>query len=133
MTFTSCEVYLYDWDATPETEVVQIPQEGGVYQFDNFQSEFVGKTRFEPGQTYKHLRYRLILGGDVCKDVHTHGGTYINFEVPANENGAERRVTLEISKAVDFHLHSDSCDEADLAEESWEEWQAVWFGIQAGR
>lgn len=62
MAFTSCYAYLFDWEATPETEVVQIPQEGGVYQFDNFQSEFVGKTRFEPGQTYKHLRYRLILG-----------------------------------------------------------------------
>lgn len=133
LAFTSCEVYLYDWEATPETEVVQIPQEGGVYQFDNFQSEFVGKTRFEPGEAYKHLRYRLILGGDVGKDVHTHGGTYINFEVPANENGAERRVTLELSKAKDFHMSLDECDVADLSEENWEEWQAVWFGVQAGR
>lgn len=56
----------------------------------------------------------------------------LGFEVPANENGAERRVTLELSKAKDFHMSLDECDAADLSEEDWEEWQAVWLGVQAG-
>ena len=47
---------------------------------------------------------------------------------------------LEISKAKEFHLSDDGkyldsgvCDNADASEEYWEEWQAVWQGVQAGR
>ena len=133
MAFTSCYADLIDWEATPETDIVQIPQEGGRYYFENFESKKVGTTRiYDPGKILKCMRYRLILGEEVGTIIHDNGMP-LGFEVPANENGAERRVTLELSKAKDFHMSLDECDEADLAEESWEEWQAVWFGIQADR
>lgn len=132
MTLTSCFSYLYDWEATPETDIVQIPQEGGRYYFDNFESEKVGKTRmYDPGKILKCMRYRLVLGEEVGESFHNYD-LPLGFDVPANESDTERRVTLEISKATDFHLCSDACDEADLSEDSWEEWQAVWFGVQAG-
>ena len=138
MSFTACKLFffddhLYDWTIIPETEVVQIPCEGGTYHFDGLDSEFVGTTRFEPGEWYKCLRYRLRLEEEVGQVIHFEADYWkpINFEVPANESGAERNVTLEISKAVDFHSSRKECDLADLSEESWEEWLAVWFGIQA--
>ncbi len=141
MVSTSCllfilDDYLYDWEITPETEVVQIPQEGGTYYFEGLEAEFVGTTRFQPGELYKCLRYRLILGdasGQVFHFKAYDGMTSINIEVPANESGAERNVTLEISKAVDFHSNRKEHNAADGSEESWEEWQAVWFGIQEGK
>lgn len=132
MAFTSCYSYLIDWEATPETDIVQIPKAGGRYYFMNFESEKVGTTRmYDPGKILKCMRYRLILGEEIGAICHDHDMT-LGFDVPANESGEERRVTLEISKAADFHLSSDACDEADSSEENWEEWQAVWFGVQAG-
>lgn len=133
MAFTSCYAYLIDWEATPETDIVQIPQEGGRYYFENFESKKVGTTRmYDPGKILKCMRYRLILGEEVGTIIHDNGMP-LGFEVPANENDTERRVTLELSKAKDFHMSLDECDAADLSEEDWEEWQAVWFGVQAGR
>lgn len=132
LAFTSCYAYLIDWEATPETEVVLIPKEGGTYFFENFESEKVGTTRmYDPGKILKCMRYRLNLGAEVGESFHDNGMP-LRFEVPANESGAERTVTLEISKAKDFHMSLDECDAADLSEDSWEEWQAVWLGVQAG-
>jgi hypothetical protein len=30
------------------------------------------------------------------------------------------------------YLDSDVCDEANLSEDNWEDWQTVWRGVQAG-
>lgn len=129
----SCQSYLFDWEVTPETEIVQIPQEGGIYHFYNFELECIGTTRvIRPGEAYKCYRYRLNVGDDIGKS--EHGRDYsITFEVPANEDDTERNVTLEISKAKEFHLSMDMHDKADLSEENWKEWQTVWRGIQAGK
>ena len=43
LAFTSCYAYLIDWEATPETDIVQIPQEGGRYYFENFESKKVAQ------------------------------------------------------------------------------------------
>lgn len=133
LALTSCfDPYLYDWEITPETEVVQIPQEGGTYYFEGLDAEFVGTTRFQPGELYKCLRYRLILGEEVGDNCLYNNDMPLGFEVPANKSGTERNVMLEISKAVDFHFNSKEHNAADRSEDGWEEWQAVWFGVQAG-
>lgn len=137
----ACESNLYDWMAIPESEIVEIPQEGGVYHFMGFEREKVGTTRMIDieNDIYKCCRYRLNLGDNIGESVHLD---YIpfSFEVPANNSNAERVVVLEISKAKDFHLSDDGkyldsgvCDNADTSEEYWEEWQTVWRGVQAGR
>ena len=137
LALTSCwnwDPFLYDWEITPETEVVQIPYEGGTYYFEGLESVSVGTTRFNPGELYKCLRYRLILGEENGQVIHyKYSWDSICIEVPANESEVERNVILEISKAVDFHSNRREHKAADLVEESWEEWQAVWFGVQAGR
>ena len=140
MAFASCESNLYDWDVMPATEIVQIPQEGGIYHFMGFEREKVGTTRMIDieNDIYKCCRYRLNLGDIICGSVHQD---YIplSFEVPANISYAERDVVLEISKAKDFHLSDDGkyldtdvCDNADSSEDNWEEWQIVWRGVQEG-
>ena len=141
ISLTSCRSNLYDWEYIPETQIVHIPQEGGIYHFMGFEREKVGVTRAVDieNDIYKCYRYRINLGDNIGESVHND---YIplKFKVPANENNAERDVTLEISKAKKFHLSddgkyldSDVCDETDLSEDNWEEWQTVWRGVQAGR
>ena len=136
----ACEFNLYDWDAIPESEIVEIPQEGGVYYFMGFEREKVGTTRMIDieNDIYKCCRYRLNLGDNIGESEHLD---YIpfSFEVPANNSYAERDVVLEISKAKDFHLSDDGkyldtdvCNNADTSEECWGEWQTVWRGVQAG-
>ena len=133
ISLTSCHSYLFDWEVTPETEIVQIPQEGGIYDFAEFELEYAGTTRvINREHTYKCYRYRLNVGDNIGKSEHD-SEPYITFEVPANETGAERDVTLEISKAKEFHLAQGTHDNADLSEENWEEWQTVWRGVQAGQ
>lgn len=138
---TSCFEYLLDWEVTPQSEIVQIPQQGGIYYFSEFEYEQVGTTRsYDPGEIFKCYRYRLVLGDNIGDSLHSDKGYSLKFIVPANESNAERDVTLEISKAKEFHLSddgkyldSDVCDETDLSEDNWEEWQTVWRGVQAGR
>lgn len=136
----ACESNLYDWDAIPESEILEIPQEGGVYHFMGFEREKVGTTRMIDieNDIYKCCRYRLNLGDNIGESVHLD---YIpfSFEVPANNSNAERDVVLEISKAKDFHLSDDGkyldsgvCDNADSSEECWGEWQTIWRGVQSG-
>ena len=139
--FTSCFEYLLDWEVTPQSEIVQIPQQGGTYYFSEFEYEQVGTTRvYDPGEIFKCYRYRLVLGDNIGDSLHSDQGYSLKFIVPANESNAERDVTLEISKAKEFHLSddgkyldSDVCDETDLSEDNWEEWQTVWRGVQAGK
>ena len=131
MSLTSCHSFLFDWETTPEDEIVQIPQEGGIYDFAEFELEYVGTTKvINREQIYKCYRYRLNVGDNIGKSEHEQD-LVITFEVPANESGTERNVTLEISKAKEFHLSMDMHDKADLSEGSWEEWQTVWRGVQA--
>ncbi len=134
MSLTSCYSILFDWEVIPQTEIVQIPQEGGTYDFKGFEKEQVGTTRmYDPGKINVCMRYRLIVGEDIGEVVHDDY-LYIEFEVPANQSGIERNVTLEISKAKNFHLSEDGkskvCDQTDLSDENWEEWQTVWRGVQ---
>lgn len=139
--FTSCFEYLLDWEVTPQSEIVQIPQQGGTYYFSEFEYKQVGTTRtYDPGEIFKCYRYRLVLGDNIGYSLHSDQGYSLEFTVPANESDTERDVTLEISKAKEFHLSddgkyldSDVCDETDLSEDNWEEWQTVWQGVQAGR
>lgn len=131
MSFASCYSCLFDWEAIPEDEVVQIPQEGGIYYWGDFEVECVGTTRvIRPGEAYKCFRYRLNVGDNIGKSEHAQDLS-VSFEIPANESGIERNVTLEISKAKDFHLKTDMHDKADSSEDNWEEWKIVWRGIQA--
>ena len=126
----SCHSYLFDWEATPEDEVVQIPREGGIYGFAAFEVECVGTTRvIHPAEAYKCYRYRLNVGDNIGQSEHGRDFS-ITFEVPSNESGIERNVTLEISKAKEFHLSMDMHDKADSSEDNWEEWQTVWRGLQ---
>ena len=106
-----------------------------------FEREKVGVTRAVDieNDIYKCYRYRINLGDNIGESVH-HDCIPLKFKVPANESNAERYVTLEISKAKEFHLSDDGkyldsgvCDNADTSEEYWEEWQIVWRGVQAGR
>ena len=131
LSLASCYSYLFDWEVTPEDEIVQIPQEGGIYHFGEFEIECVGTTRvIRPGEDYKCFRYRLNVGDTIGESEHGQDLS-VTFEVPANESGTERDVTLEISKAKEFHLKMEMHDEADLSEDNWEEWQTVWRGVQA--
>lgn len=141
ISLTSCRSNLYDWEYIPETQIVHIPQEGGVYHFMGFEREKVGITRaFDiENDIYKCYRYRINLGDNIGGSVH-HDYIPLEFEVPANESNAERDVTLEISKAKEFHLSDDGkyldsgvCDNADTSEEYWEKWHVVWQGVQAGK
>lgn len=141
ISLTSCKSNLYDWEYIPETQIVHIPQEGGIYHFMGFEREKVGVTRAVDieNDIYKCYRYRINLGDNIGESVH-HDCIPLKFKVPANESNAERDVTLEISKAKEFHLSDDGkyldssvCDNADTSEEYWEEWQVVWRGVQAGR
>jgi hypothetical protein len=140
ISLTSCRSNLYDWEYIPETQIVHIPQEGGIYHFMGFEREKVGVTRAVDieNDIYKCYRYRINLGDNIGESVH-HDYIPLKFKVPANESNAERDVTLEISKAKEFHLSDDGkyldsgvCDETDLSEDNWEEWQTVWRGVQAG-
>ena len=139
--FTSCFEYLLDWEVTPQSEIVQIPQQGGIYYFSEFEYEQVGTTRaYDPGEIFKCYRYRLVLGDNIGDSLHSDQGYSLKFIVPANESNTERDVVLEISKAKEFHLSDDGkyldsgvCDNADASEEYWDEWQIVWRGRQAGR
>ena len=97
LSLTSCTQF-YDWDAIPNLQVVQIPQEGGTYKFSDFDTWWVEDTRFEPGETYKCYRYRLLLGNNPTKEIHSNK-MYIDFTVPANHTGEVRDVKLQISKA----------------------------------
>lgn len=140
ISLTSCRSNLYDWEYIPETQIVHIPQEGGIYHFMGFEREKVGVTRAVDieNDIYKCYRYRINLGDNIGESVH-HDYIPLKFIVPANESNAERDVTLEISKAKEFHLSEDGkyldsnvCDEANLSEDNWEDWQTVWRGVQAG-
>ncbi|MBQ9137917.1 MAG: hypothetical protein IJX65_04710 [Alistipes sp.] len=139
--FTSCFEYLLDWEVTPQTEIVQIPQQGGTYYFSEFEYEQAGTTRaYNPGEIFKCYRYRLVLGDNIGDSLHSNQTYSLKFTVPANEGNAERDVVLEISKAKEFHLSEDGkyldasvCDNANTSEEHWEEWQTVWRGVQAGK
>ena len=141
ISFTSCFEYLLDWEVTPQSEIVQVPQQGGTYYFSEFEYKQVGTTRaYDPGEIFKCYRYRLVLGDNIGDSLHSDQGYLLKFIVPANESNTERNVVLEISKAKEFHLSDDGkyldsgvCDNADASEEYWEEWQAVWRGVQAGR
>ena len=141
ISFTSCFEYLLDWEVTPQSEIVQVPQQGGTYYFSEFEYKQVGTTRaYDPGEIFKCYRYRLVLGDNIGDSLHSDQGYWLKFIVPANESDTERDVVLEISKAKEFHLSADGkyldsgvCDNADASEEYWEEWQAVWRGVQAGR
>ena len=141
ISFTSCFEYLLDWEVTPQSEIVQVPQQGGTYYFSEFEYKQVGTTRaYDPGEIFKCYRYRLVLGDNIGDSLHSDQGYWLKFIVPANESNTERDVVLEISKAKEFHLSDDGkyldsgvCDNADASEEYWEEWQAVWRGVQAGR
>ena len=141
ISFTSCFEYLLDWEVTPQSEIVQVPQQGGTYYFSEFEYKQVGTTRaYDPGEIFKCYRYRLVLGDNIGDSLHSDQGYWLKFIVPANESNTERDVVLEISKAKEFHLSADGkyldsgvCDNADASEEYWEEWQAVWRGVQAGR
>ena len=141
ISFTSCFEYLLDWEVTPQSEIVQVPQQGGTYYFSEFEYKQVGTTRaYDPGEIFKCYRYRLVLGDNIGDSLHSDQGYWLKFIVPANESNTERDVVLEISKAKEFHLSDDGkyldsgvCDNADASEEYWEEWQAVWQGVQAGR
>lgn len=135
---TACEFHwdYFDWTITPETEIVEIPKEGGIYHLRAFEREEVATTRMIENNMYKCCRYRLIMGDIVGEPTHLDY-IPIDFEVPANESGTERNVTLEISKSKEFHCTDEQmfgsiCDEADLSDDNWEEWQAVWFGVQEG-
>ena len=141
ISLTSCRSNLYDWEYIPETQIVHIPQEGGIYHFMGFEREKVGVTRAVDieNDIYKCYRYRINLGDNIGESVH-YDYIPLKFEVPSNESDTERDVVLEISKAKEFHLSDDGkyldsgvCDNADSSEEYWEEWQAVWRGVQAGR
>ena len=122
MSLASCHSYLFDWEVTPENEIVQIPREGGIYYFGEFEIECVGTTRvINHGETYKCYRYRLNVGDNIGKSEHGRDLS-ITFEIPANESGIERNVVLEISKAKEFHLSMDMHDKADSSEDTWEEW-----------
>ena len=37
ISFTSCFEYLLDWEVTPQSEIVQVPQQGGTYYFSEFE------------------------------------------------------------------------------------------------
>lgn len=141
ISLTSCRSNLYDWEYIPETQIVHIPQEGGIYHFMGFEREKVGVTRAVDieNDIYKCYRYRINLGDNIGESVH-YDYIPLKFEVPSNESDTERDVVLEISKAKEFHLSDDGkyldsgvCDNADTSEEYWEEWQTVWRGVQAGR
>jgi hypothetical protein len=113
---------------------VQIPQEGGTYYFDDFDTWWVEDTRFEPGETHKCYRYRLVLGDKPTKEIHRNV-MHINFTVPANHTGEVRDVKLQISKAKKFHDTkldpTGKCWWADMWESQWEDWETVWRGKQA--
>lgn len=141
ISLTSCRSNLYDWEYIPETQIVHIPQEGGIYHFMGFEREKVGVTRAVDieNDIYKCYRYRINLGDNIGESVH-YDYIPLKFEVPSNESDTERDVVLEISKAKEFHLSDDGkyldsgvCDKADASEEYWDEWQIVWRGVQAGR
>ena len=133
LSLTSCTQF-YDWDAIPNSQVVQIPQEGGTYYFDDFDAWCAANTRFEPGSAYKCYRYRLVLGDKPTKEIHRNV-MHINFTVPANHTGEVRDVKLQISKAKKFHdtkLDSTGkCWWADIWDSQWEDWETVWQGVQA--
>ena len=133
VSLTSCTQF-YDWDAIPNSQVVQIPQEGGTYKFSDFDTWWVEDTRFEPGETHKCYRYRLVLGDNPTKEIHRNV-MHINFTVPANHTGEVRDVKLQISKAKKFHdtkLDSTGkCWWADMWESQWGDWETVWQGVQA--
>lgn len=136
ITLTSCYSELYDWEAKPETEAVNIPKEGGIYVFDGFEYTKVGTTRgSEPNKVYKCYRYRLNFGEEKGEIYHNNAPR-LEFVVPANQSGSLRTVVLEVSKALDFHITynspTGSCSSADLIEECWGEWQSVWRGLQDG-
>ena len=140
ISLTSCRSNLYDWEYIPETQIVHIPQEGGIYHFMGFEREKVGVTRAVDieNDIYKCYRYRINLGDNIGESVH-YDYIPLKFEVPSNESDTERDVVLEISKAKEFHLSDDGkyldsgvCDKADASEEYWDEWQIVWRGVQAG-
>ena len=138
ISFTSCYSILWDFEITPESQVVQVPQEGGQYYINALEWDIIGTTRvINPGETFKCYRYRLNLGNDVGDIIHSKEISII-IDVPANESGADRNISVEISKAINFHtsgnhLYGKICDEADLSENNWEEWQIVWNGVQAGQ
>ena len=138
ITLTSCYSVLWDFEVTPESQVVQVPQEGGQYYINALEWDIIGTTRvINPGETFKCYRYRLNLGNDVGDIIHSNEMSLV-VDTPANESGAERNISVEVSKAINFHrsgnhLYGKICDEADLAEDNWEEWQTVWSGVQAGQ
>ena len=135
VSLTSCTQF-FDWEAIPNSSIVQIPQEGGTYNFSDFETWWVEDTRFEPGETYKCYRYRLQIGDKTTKEKHDNTMS-IEFTVPANHSGTVRDVKLQISKAKKFHDTkldtTGTCWWADIWESQWEPWETVWQGRQAAK
>ena len=138
ISLTSCYSILWDFEVTPESQVVQVPPEGGQYYINALEWDIIGTTRvINPGETFKCYRYRMNVGNDVGDIIHSNKMSLI-IDVPANESSADRNISVEISKAINFHtsgnhLYGKICDEADLSENNWEEWQTIWNGVQAGQ
>lgn len=137
----SCSKIKFDPVFDVKEGVVEIPAEGGDYYFwvNYRQTE---ETKFQPGESYRTFRYRILLGSSVAnvvmvkhpnelKDIWPENldypedvppyGSPVPFHVPANVYDKERDVIVEVS--LD---RNNSFDDGH----DWGEWTAVFTGIQ---
>ncbi len=141
MLMSSCGKIKFDPVFDVNDEIVEIPAEGGDYYFwvNYRQTE---ETKFQPGNSYRVFKYRLMLGGSEAKvvvvkhpnelkdiwpedleypeDIPPYGSP-VPFHVPANINDKERDVMVEVS--ID---RNGSFDDGH----DWGEWEVVFHGIQ---
>lgn len=136
----SCSKLEFDPVFDVNDEVVEIPAEGGDYYFwVNYRQ---AETKFQPGESYRIFKYRILLGGSETKvvvvkhpnelkdiwpeeleypeDIPPYGSP-VPFHVPANISDQEREVKVEV--ALD---RNNSFDDGH----DWGEWTAVFNGIQ---
>lgn len=122
---TSCGT-IY-WDAIPvEASTMNIPAEGGIFEFKVVDYTPYEETRFQPGEWYKEYRYRIVEDGVVCKESTLHDISinyeYVVVEFTPNNTDHTKEYTIDIQIADDFY----SVDE----QQHFGEWQRVWHITQ---
>lgn len=123
--FVGCGTIYYD--ATPvEASTMEIPAEGGIFEFKVVDYTPYEETRFQPGEWYKEYRYRIVEDGIVSK-VSTMFDLSISYELVViefapNDTNYAKEYTIDIQIADDFYSTGE--------EQHFGEWQTVWILTQ---
>lgn len=121
---TSCGT-IY-WDAIPvEASTMNIPAEGGIFEFKVVDYTPYEETRFQPGEWFKEYRYRIVEDGAISKvssEQNTWGYGIVSIEFLPNDTGHTKKYTIDVQIADDFYSVGE--------DQHFGEWQTVWILTQ---